>query len=134
MKERVCECPKGARYHDSRLCGCGDRVSLRNTRVSPLIPSTKEKSCMWYRYGIFYLRNNKQVSTCLYMCLRVNSLSITNCSLPSSLGLDSNTSPARCIRSCTLVHHKIRTKRKRNKREKNSGISLSLAHLSLSGW
>ena len=45
MKERVCECPKGARYHDSRLCGCGDRVSLRNTRVSPLIPSTKEKVC-----------------------------------------------------------------------------------------
>ena len=44
-KERVYECPKGARYHDSRLRGCGDRVSLRNTRVSPLIPSTKEKVC-----------------------------------------------------------------------------------------
>ena len=73
---------------------------------------------MWYRYGIFYLRNNRQVSMCLTMCLRVNSLSITNCSLPSSLGLDSTTSPARCIRSCTLVHHKIRPKRKRNKRKK----------------
>ena len=56
------------------------------------------------------------------MCLRVNSLSITNCSLPSSLGLDSNTSPARCIRSCTLVHHKIRMKRKRNKRKKILGF------------
>ena len=56
------------------------------------------------------------------MCLRVNSLSITRRSLPSSLGIDSNTSPARRIRSCTLVHHKIRTKRKRNKRKKILGF------------